>query len=85
MLISLVYVLMLQRSPKLTQGCSREVDHSDFQPLTRASADAHEAALLHLSPMVCAGPPRWPSPACLFGPGVSDRAPREDTSLLASS
>jgi hypothetical protein len=76
--------VILQRSPKLTQACSPEVDHSDFPPLTRASADAREAALLHLSPMVCAGPPRGSSPARVFGDGLSDRSPRTDASLLAS-
>lgn len=76
--------MRLQRSPKLTQGCLPEVDHSDFPLLTRASADAHEAALLHLSPMVCAGPPRGSSPARVFGDGLSDRSPRTDAGLLAS-
>jgi hypothetical protein len=75
----------LQRSPELTQGCSPKVDHSDLLPLTRASADAHEAALLYLSPMVCAGPSRRPSPARVFGAGVSAGAPRADASLVASS
>src|SRR5262249_29232486 len=55
------YRAALQRSPKLTPGCSPEVDHCDFRLLMRASADAHEAALLRLSPVVCAGPPRRPS------------------------
>jgi hypothetical protein len=75
----------LQRSPKLTQGCSPEVDHPDFRPVTRASADAHEAALLHLSSMVCAGPPHRPSPAGVFGADLSARSPRADASLVASS
>ena len=75
----------LQRSPKLTQGCSPKVDHIDFPPMTRASRDAHEAALLHLPSVVCAGPPRRPSPARVFGVGLSDRSPRADTSLLASA
>src|SRR5438876_3766447 len=38
----------------LTHCCPPEVDHSDFCRLTRTSADAHEAALLHLPPVVCA-------------------------------
>jgi hypothetical protein len=61
------------------------VDHSDLPLMTRAFADAHEAALLHLSPMVCAKPPRRPSSARVFGNGMSDRSPRADASLLASS
>ena len=75
----------LQRSPELTRGCSPEVDHSDFPPLTRASVDAHEEALLHLPPLVCARPTPGSSPACLFGSGVSERAARKDPSLLAST
>jgi hypothetical protein len=70
---------------RMTQGCSPKVDRSDFPRVPRASADAHEAALLHLSPMVCAGPPRRPSPARVFGPGVSAGAPRADASLVAPS
>jgi hypothetical protein len=77
--------LGLQRSPKLTRGCSPEEDHADFPPLTRASADAHEAALLHLSPMVCTRPPRGSSPARVFGTGLPDRSPGARASLVASS
>jgi hypothetical protein len=75
----------LQRSPELTQACSPKVDHIDFPPMTRASRDAHEAALLHLPSVVCAGPPRRPSPARVLGVGVSDRSPRADASLVASA
>jgi hypothetical protein len=42
--------------------------------MTRASADAHEASLSHLPSLVCAGPPRRSSLACVFGIDVSDRA-----------
>ena len=75
---------VLQRSPKLTQGCSARVDHP-FPPMTRASRDAHEAALLHLPSVVCAGPSRRPSPARVFGVGLSDRSPRADASLVAAA
>jgi hypothetical protein len=77
--------LDLQRSPELTRGCSREVDHPEFPPMTRASVDAHEASLPHLPSLVCAGPARRPSPACLFGHGVSDGPARTDAIFLASS
>jgi hypothetical protein len=75
----------LQHSPELTQGCSPEVDHADSPPLARASAHAHEAALLHLPPLVCARPPCGSSSAGVFRPGVSDGTPRPDASLLATS
>jgi hypothetical protein len=77
--------LHLQRSPELTRGCSPEVDHPEFPPMTRASVDAHEASLPYLSSLVCAGPARRRSPARLFGHGVSDRAARTDAGVLAST
>jgi hypothetical protein len=77
--------LMLQRSPELTQGCSPKMDHSDFPPMTRASRDAHEAALRYLPSVVCAGSPRWPSPARVCGAGLSDRSPRADAGLVAAA
>jgi hypothetical protein len=69
----------------MTQGRSPKVDHADFGPMTRASADAHEAALLYLPSVVCAGLSRWPSPARVFSVGVSDRAPHADASVVASA
>jgi hypothetical protein len=77
--------ILLQRSPELTQVCSPEMDHTELPVLTRASADAHEAALPDLPPLVCAGPPRRSSPACLFDSGVSDRSARQDASRVAST
>jgi hypothetical protein len=75
----------LQRSPELTRGRSPEVDHPEFPPMTRASADAHEASLPHLPSLVCAGPPCWPSAARVFGVGLSDRSSRADASVVAST
>jgi hypothetical protein len=75
----------LERSPGMTQGCSPEVDHREFPPMARASADAHEASLPHLPSLVCVGPPCRPSPARVFGAGLSDRSPRADASLVASA
>src|SRR3989304_7259234 len=82
---SSLMTVALQRSPKLTQVCSPKVDHTDFPRMTRASWDAHEAALLHLPSVVCAGPPCRPSPACVFGVGLSDRSPPADASLVAAA
>jgi hypothetical protein len=75
----------LQRSPEMTQRRSLRVDHPDFPLMPRASRDAHETALLHLPSVVCAGPPRRPSPARVFGVGLPDRAARADASLVASA
>jgi hypothetical protein len=75
----------LQRSPELTQDYSPRVDHPDFRPMTRASRNAHEAALLHLLAVVCAGPPRRPSAGRVFGVGLSDPAPRTDACLVTSA
>ena len=44
------------------------MDHSDLPSLTRASTDAHEAAVPDLPALVCAGPTRRLSPACCAGP-----------------
>jgi hypothetical protein len=49
-------------------------------PMTRGWTEGHEAALQHLSALVCRGPTLGP-----FGGGVSTRAPGQGASGLASS